>query len=71
MVDPRWTKDQLKLAFYLYCQLPFGKLDSTNPQIADLATRTHSFHWLDGRSCFPIAFIRIPLFWRGTSKTCF
>jgi hypothetical protein len=33
----RWTKDQLKLAFYLYCQLPFGKLHSRNPEIIHLA----------------------------------
>ncbi|MDD2774555.1 MAG: HNH endonuclease [Gallionella sp.] len=29
---------QLKLAFYLYCQLPFGKLHSRNPEIIELAT---------------------------------
>ena len=33
----RWTKDQLKLAFHLYCQLPFGKLHSKNPEIIQLA----------------------------------
>jgi len=33
----RWTKDQLKLAFNLYCQLPFGKLHSRNPEIIELA----------------------------------
>lgn len=33
----RWTKEQLKLAFYLYCQLPFGKLDMRNPEIIKLA----------------------------------
>ncbi len=33
----RWTKDQLKLAFYLYCQLPFGKLHNRNPEIIHLA----------------------------------
>lgn len=32
-----WTKDQLKLAFYLYCQLPFGKLHSRNGEIIALA----------------------------------
>lgn len=32
-----WTPEQLKLAFYLYCQLPFGKLHHRNPQIIDLA----------------------------------
>lgn len=35
----RWSRDQLKLAFYLYCQLPFGKLHSKNPDIAALAAR--------------------------------
>lgn len=38
MSSIRWTKEQLKLAFYLYCQLPFGKLHSRNLEIVDLAT---------------------------------
>lgn len=37
MSSNRWTKEQLKLAFNLYCQLPFGKLHSRNPEIAELA----------------------------------
>ena len=32
-----WTREQLKLAFHLYCQLPFGKLHSRHPQIIALA----------------------------------
>lgn len=37
MATTRWTKEQLKLAFYLYCQLPFGKLHSRNLEIIKLA----------------------------------
>lgn len=37
MTTTRWTKEQLKLAFHLYCQLPFGKLHSRNPEIIQLA----------------------------------
>jgi putative restriction endonuclease len=37
MTNNRWTSEQLKLAFYLYCQLPFGKLHSRNPEIIHLA----------------------------------
>ena len=37
MATNRWTKEQLKLAFHLYCQLPFGKLHSRNPEIKRLA----------------------------------
>jgi predicted restriction endonuclease len=40
-----WTSEQLKLAFYLYCQLPFGKLHYRNPkivQIADVIGKTPS-----------------------------
>jgi hypothetical protein len=37
MVTNRWTKEQLKLAFHLYCQLPFGRLHSRNPEIILLA----------------------------------
>ena len=32
-----WTKDQLKLAFHLYCQIPFGKMHSRNPEVIELA----------------------------------
>lgn len=32
-----WTSEQLKLAFNFYCQTPFGKLHSKNPQIMELA----------------------------------
>jgi putative restriction endonuclease len=38
MTSTRWTKEQLKLAFHLYCQLPFGKLHSRNHEIVQLAT---------------------------------
>jgi hypothetical protein len=34
----RWTKDELRLAFHLYCQLPFGKLHSKNSDIIELAS---------------------------------
>jgi DNA-cytosine methyltransferase len=34
----RWTKKQLKLAFHLYCQLPFGKMHSGSPEIVSLAS---------------------------------
>jgi len=37
MTQNRWTKQQLKLAFHLYCQLPFGKLHKGNHEIIELA----------------------------------
>lgn len=37
MSKGRWTHEQLKVAFHLYCQLPFGKLHRSNPEIAKLA----------------------------------
>lgn len=37
MKSTRWTKDQVKLAFHLYCQIPFGKIDSRNKQVIALA----------------------------------
>jgi hypothetical protein len=37
MATNRWTKEQLKLAFHLYCQLPFGRLHSRNLEIIRLA----------------------------------
>ncbi|WP_277987045.1 DNA (cytosine-5-)-methyltransferase [Pseudolysobacter antarcticus] len=33
-----WTQEQLKLAFHFYCQTPFGKLHSKNPEIIKLAS---------------------------------
>lgn len=33
-----WSFDETKLAFYLYCQLPFGRLHSRNPEIVNLAS---------------------------------
>ncbi|WP_341676574.1 HNH endonuclease [Niveibacterium sp. SC-1] len=32
-----WTKEQAKLAFHLYCQLPFGKLHKGNREVIRLA----------------------------------
>lgn len=40
-----WTRQQLLIAFNLYCQMPFGKLHSSNPEIikyAGLIGRTPS-----------------------------
>lgn len=37
MAGNHWTKDQTKLAFYLYCQLPYGRIHSRNPEIIQLA----------------------------------
>lgn len=34
----RWTREQLKLAFHLYCQLPFGKIHSRNREVIELAS---------------------------------
>ncbi|MEZ2743868.1 HNH endonuclease [Halopseudomonas bauzanensis] len=37
MARQDWTSEQVKLAFHLYCQLPFGRLHQNNPEIIDLA----------------------------------
>lgn len=37
MSSHRWDRDELKLAFHLYCQLPFGRLHQRNPEIIQLA----------------------------------
>lgn len=37
MKSTRWSKEQVKLAFHLYCQIPFGKIDSRNKQVISLA----------------------------------
>lgn len=33
-----WSLEQLKLAFYFYCQTPFGQLHGKNPKVIKLAT---------------------------------
>lgn len=35
--DGKWTEQQLKLAFHLYCLTPFGRLHRRNPEIIELA----------------------------------
>ena len=33
----RWTKEQTKLAFHLYCQIPYGRIYGSNKEIVALA----------------------------------
>lgn len=37
MNSVRWTKDQLKIVFNLYCQLPYGKLHQRNKEVIEIA----------------------------------
>ncbi len=42
---PGWSREQLLVAFYLYCRMPFGKMYNRNPEIvryAELIGRTSS-----------------------------
>ena len=32
-----WTRDELVLALYLYCQIPFAKTKANNPEVIRLA----------------------------------
>ena len=34
---PHWTREQLLVAFALYCRLPFGRLHSRNPEVIRFA----------------------------------
>jgi putative restriction endonuclease len=34
-----WTRNELILAFNLYCQIPFGRIHIRNPEIIALAAR--------------------------------
>ena len=36
-----WTKDELVLAFDLYCRIPFPKTKATNPDVKAMATMLH------------------------------
>jgi putative restriction endonuclease len=37
MTNKRWTKEQVKLAFHLYCQIPYGRIYGRNQEIIKLA----------------------------------
>jgi len=37
MVSNKWTREELILAFNLYCKIPFGTIHTHNPQIIALA----------------------------------
>jgi putative restriction endonuclease len=37
MATQLWTHEQIKLAFHLYCQLPYGRIHGRNPEIMALA----------------------------------
>ena len=37
MTTGLWNKEQIKLAFHLYCQLPYGRIHGRNPEIIALA----------------------------------
>ena len=37
MATGRWTTEQIKLAFHLYCQVPYGRIYGRNPEIVALA----------------------------------
>jgi len=37
MARDNWTREQLILAFNLYCKIPFGKMHHGNPQVIELA----------------------------------
>jgi hypothetical protein len=32
-----WTREELIVAFNLYCKIPFGKIHRANPQLIELA----------------------------------
>jgi putative restriction endonuclease len=37
MVRRNWTRDELIVAFNLYCKLPFGQLHAKNPRVVEMA----------------------------------
>lgn len=37
VIRKNWTRQQLLVAFSLYCQMPFGKMHSRNPDIIKYA----------------------------------
>jgi putative restriction endonuclease len=41
MAHRDWTKEELVVAFNLYCKIPFGKIHTRNPQVIELAKAIH------------------------------
>lgn len=39
MATGLWTKEQVKLAFHLYCQIPYGRIHGRNPEVIALANK--------------------------------
>ena len=39
MTQKKWSRDELILAFNLYCKTPFGRIHTRNPEIIDLAEK--------------------------------
>ena len=37
MATGLWSKEQIKLAFHLYCQIPYGRIYGRNPEIVALS----------------------------------
>src|SRR5690242_7870755 len=37
MQSNKWTREELIVAFNLYCKIPFGKIDQKNPEIISVA----------------------------------
>ena len=37
MERKNWTREELILAFNLYCKIPFGKLNQRNPLVVELS----------------------------------
>jgi len=38
MARREWTRDELIMAFNLYCKIPFGRIHLRNPQVIELAS---------------------------------
>lgn len=52
-----WSVEQTKLAFYFYCQTPFGQLHSRNPKVIALANLIHRSPGALAMKCCNIASI--------------
>ena len=38
-IREKWTREQLLIAFNLYCKIPFGRIHKSNPMIIELANK--------------------------------
>jgi putative restriction endonuclease len=68
MTHKPWTRDEVLIAFNLYCQTPFGRLHARNPEIVRVAALMNRTPGALAMKCCNLAALDPSLQQRGLSK---